>query len=107
MAREMSTRPTPLLPLPLPPDRWRSRWLVFPDGRRKPVLHRLAEIDWWEPADDEMIRGDGVTVCGKRGFLHMPGVLSRIGLPRCGACCRLTGVPGGDGAPWNQGRDDR
>jgi hypothetical protein len=99
-----TTRPAPRPPLPLPDSQWPSRWLVFVS--RGGVLHRVSSIAWRDP-DDGLIQGDGVTVCGRRGFLHMPGVLDRIGLPRCEACCRLTGVPEGDGAPWNQGKDDR
>ena len=94
----------PLPPLEIPTERWRSRWLQF--NGRSVRLHRVAEITWWDDGtrDDgtpEMIRGDGVTVCGKRGFLHMPGIFSRMGAPRCPACCKALGIPKGDGAPKN------
>jgi hypothetical protein len=85
-------------PLPLPDDHWRSRWLVFPTWNR---LHRVADIAWEGDGVDEMRQGTGTTLCGRRGFLTMPGILSRIGTPRCAHCCRLAGVPRGAGAPFN------
>lgn len=86
-----------LTPLAIPDDEWRSRWLQFnPRGRR---LHRVAEIVWW---DGEMIRGDGVAVCGQRGFMAMPGIFSRMDAQRCPRCCRALGIPNGYGAPANQ-----
>lgn len=85
-------------PLPISQDRWRSRWLVLP---RWGVLHRVAAITWDEP--DEMICGYGQTVCGRNGFLRMPGIFSRMGLKRCPRCCKAMGIPQGDGAPFNEG----
>lgn len=68
-------------------------------------LHRVSSIDWddWggEPADK--ITGYGRTVCGVEGRLAMPGILSRMGLPRCARCCDFVGIPRGDGAPFNEG----
>jgi len=77
---------------------WRRRWSVLPGWRR---LHRVSEIvyDW------EDVAGDGVTVCGRRGRLRMPGILSRTALPRCAHCCAALGIPRGDGAPFNEGID--
>lgn len=85
-------------PLHLSQDDWRSRWLVLP---RWGVLHRIATIEWDEP--DEKISGNGATLCGRTGRLNMPGILSRMGLKRCPKCCRLMGVPQGDGNPYNEG----
>lgn len=85
------------MPLPLDDNHWRSRWLVLPSWNR---LHRVAEIAW-DDDDDGMRQGVGTTMCGRTGFLVMPGIFSRMGLPRCAHCCRLTGVPTGDGAPYN------
>lgn len=84
-------------PLPIPDERWRSRWLVLPSWSR---LHRVAEVAW---DSEDMTRGTGLTVCGRRGTLVMPGLLSRMDLPRCAHCCDALGVPRGDGAPYNQG----
>lgn len=85
----------PFPPLRINKDHWRSRWLVT---RRWTVLHRVSAIEW---QDGEMIEGPGVTVCGHHAHLRMPGIFSRMGLPRCKVCCRRLGIPAGDGAPYN------
>jgi len=83
--------------LPIPRDRWHSRWLVFP--RSWTALHRVATIEW--EGGEDMIAGTGATVCGRRGRMIMPGFMSRLGLPRCAHCCRRLGIPAGNGAPFN------
>jgi len=93
------TAATPRTPLPLSDDHWRSRWLVLPSWNR---LHRVSEIVWEGEGEDDKRSGHGVTLCGRKGYLQMPGILSRMGGPRCAHCCRLAGVPQGDGAPFNQ-----
>ena len=80
--------------LSIPDDHWRSRWLQFnPRGQR---LHRVAEMKWWDDGEGEMIRGDGASVCGRRGFMHMPGIFSRMGgghiRTAWAAACRRAGV---------------
>lgn len=67
------------------------RWLVLPQWR---VLHRVAQITW---DDSDKIAGVGKTVCGRSGLLQTPGVLSRLGLPRCRQCCRILGLRQGNG----------
>lgn len=89
---------TTIIPLHIPQDHWRSRWLLVPNGS---VLHRVASIEWEHP--DEMIAGKGTTVCGLSRRLHMPGIFSRMGLKRCPACCLAMGIPEGEGAPYNDG----
>lgn len=95
-----------LAPLPLPRDRWRSRWLVVDNGADG-KLHRVSAIVWeQEPVDDEgapgsLISGEGAAVCGARGHFHMPGFFDRMGAPRCPTCCAALGIPPGDGAPFN------
>lgn len=89
-------------PLPLPDEHWRSRWLVFPRSWNR--LHRVSEMQW---EDEDMIRGTGTTLCGKSGDLVMPGPVSRLGLARCAHCCRLAGIPRGDGAPFNHGIEEK
>lgn len=88
-------------PLPLPPEWVKSRWLVLPT---RGVLHRVSEIEWED--DDCKVHGQGVTVCGRKGWLRVPGLFSRIGLPRCKDCCRLVGIPEGDGIPLNAGIEE-
>lgn len=90
------TAPRNRQPLQIPDERWHSRWLVFPVSWSR--LHRVSEIEW---EDENMIGGRGVTLCGRSGYLTMPGILSRMDLARCARCCRLAGVPRGDGAPFN------
>jgi hypothetical protein len=88
---KQTTRPA----LPFDNDNWRRRWLQFDRGVR---LHRVSEIVW---LDDERIAGHGVSVCDQRGRMSMPGILSRMGAPRCKRCCKVVGIPPGDGAPAN------
>lgn len=70
------------------------------------VLHRVATIEWGGLEPEAMISGVGVSVCGLEGALQMPGILSRMGLPRCAKCCRRLGIPTGDGAPFNALKGD-
>lgn len=112
-------------PLPLDQNHWRSRWLVLPEWD---MLHRVAEINWGEyppeildsipeedrtaeeelaamkkSAEEGKIEGIGKTICGKKGYLRMPGIFSRLELQRCPECCKLMNVPGGKGNPFNAG----
>jgi len=93
-----------LPPLPLDKDHWRRRWLMMePHGRK---LHRVSEIKWNQPGwGEEMISGHGYTVCHRDGVLRMPGVLSRLHVPRCKFCCAALGIPYGNGTPYNEGMD--
>jgi len=89
---------------PLKIQRNLSRWLVFESWD---VLHRISQIEWnhaWN-----QFGGDGVTVCGEKGYLQIPQVFSRHFLNRCEDCCRLLGLPKGRGTPYNrlQGSDKR
>jgi len=70
-------------------------WVVNGGNR---VLH--APRVWDDPeywAQDD----HGQTVCGYRGWLGIPGLFSRMDVPRCRTCCRITGMPEGDGSPKN------
>ena len=86
--------------LPFADDsQWRWRWVRRPDGRSL-SLHRVL---FYREVDDGWAKIYGViTVCG-RAFKRtgMPGILSRMGAPRCRACCRRLGIAEGDGAPFN------
>jgi hypothetical protein len=70
-------------------------WVVLPSWNR---LHAPEE---WDDPHEEMRDDRGKTVCGRRGPLSIPGVFSRMGLPRCRHCCRMTGMPQGVGSPRN------
>lgn len=78
----------------------RKRWLVLPNWGK---LHRVAETEGedWEADGLIPIGIQGVTLCGLVGRLAMPGVFSRMGLPRCAHCCDRLGIPRGDGAAYN------
>jgi hypothetical protein len=76
---------------------WRMRWWQTP---RRQTLHRVAAISF---ADDDRIWGHGATACGMFAELHMPGIFSRMGAPRCALCCAVVGLPAGNGAPFNAG----
>lgn len=65
-------------------------------GFRK--LH--APAYWDDPEFDGFVE-DGRTVCGLTGYLTIPGIYSRMGLPRCKRCCSMTGMPHGNGSPKN------
>lgn len=77
---------------------WRSRWLVFSEME---ALHRVAVMKWED--FDELVEGEGKTLCGKSGQLQMPGIFSRMNSPRCEECCKLMGIPHGSGNPYNKG----
>ena len=85
-------------------DRWYCRWLVLGFGRST-VIHRVASIRDEQKFHDIGAACLGRTVCGRLGKLSVPGVLARLGAPRCAQCCKRLGVPRGDGAPFNNGID--
>lgn len=76
---------------------WRAEWLVLPSWGK---LHKLRDAT--ELREDYVPIGViGTTECGRAGWLVMPGIFSRMGLPRCTQCCRKLHLPVGDGAPQN------
>ena len=74
---------------------WVYTWT---DGGRH--LHHLATILGPVTADAGW-GADGVSTCGLRKRWVIPGVLSRMGMPRCAHCCARPGWPRGDGSPKN------
>jgi hypothetical protein len=87
-------------PAPLSNDEWHWRW-QYADADDYDFLHRIAapfsakDKEGWEFEA-------GTAVCGLKGTFQMPGVMSRMGRPRCPKCCEIMSVPEGDGAPYNQ-----
>lgn len=73
-------------------------WALPPAGER---LHHVARFVRPDPVG--RVGVIGVTTChgGKPRFLGLPGILSRIGTPRCKSCCRKLGIPEGTGSPKN------
>lgn len=60
--------------------------------------------DWGEDTDIEncgVDHGAVPALCGRVGGWSIPGVFSRMGVPRCARCCKLSGLPRGDGSPKN------
>lgn len=82
-------------------NEWReiAEWDWVQLGRGE-VLHAVQTLDDPEATEDEW-GGDGTTECGKHGYLAIPGLLSRMGAPRCQRCCSVTGMPSGVQSPKN------
>ncbi len=90
--------------LPFPErEHWPWRWMYTERCRTDGKLHRVVQVR--EQEDWAWVGVIGRTACGIDGKLLMPGMFSRMGRPRCKHCCRIVGVPEGDGAPYNQGID--
>lgn len=70
-------------------------WVVLPSWGK---LHHPAEFS------DLCGESEGVTSCGRRGILVIPGIFTRMGAARCSRCCDKLGYPHGKGSPKN---DDR
>lgn len=84
---------------------WAWRWVCYEDGER---LHRVCELDIEKiEAEQDGTRGKGKTLCGRKGNLSMPGVMGRMGLPRCHHCCRMAEVPDGLGNPFNSAKTEK
>lgn len=77
-------------------------------------VYELGEWDWWyappynvlhaatveyDPLYD--VSGDGITACGWKTHLAIPGIISRMYNRRCSHCCRKLGFPQGNGSPKN------
>lgn len=71
-------------------------WAQLPTGH---ILHACETFE----GDDGLVPvgGPGVTVCGVRGRLGIPGLFSRLGAPRCRKCSKKLGWPKGTGSPKN------
>lgn len=79
----------------------RHHWLVTPRGNR---LHSadITEEHWAGIAEEWAITDPVQLACGRWvNWIGIPGVLSRMGVERCRACCRATGLPEGTGSPKN------
>jgi hypothetical protein len=53
----------------------------------------------------ERLRVDELTLtarCGVQAVMAWPGIFSRLGRPRCAHCCRVLGIPPGNGTPGNE-----
>jgi hypothetical protein len=79
-------------------------WLVT---RRNRVLHAVRDSEWTEAHRADMAADWVVTTpvrlaCGQLArSVMIPGMFSRMGLPRCRECCRALGYAEGPGSPKN------
>ncbi|MEV4227282.1 hypothetical protein AB0J81_09260 [Streptomyces bobili] len=73
--------------------RW-QRLHAIPADKITPAQMRNA-IDTNEPVG-------APSACGWPRGWEMPGIASRLSLPRCTHCCRRLGIPPGHGTPANE-----
>lgn len=72
-------------------------WVVTWVGER---LHHAASLE--DPDRFEVdTAGDGATTCGLATMLFVPGIFSRLTMPRCAHCCDRLGIARGVGSPKN------
>jgi hypothetical protein len=78
-------------------------------------LHELGEWDWFETnkgsvlhqadvrwdEDSGAVGGEGRSACGLHAEFWIPGIFSRMAVPRCKRCCLKIGMPQGIGSPKN------
>lgn len=58
--------------------------------------------DWEEGIENYGVNHGSVSaLCGRSGDWSIPGVFSRMSVPRCARCCKLSRFPRGDGSPKN------
>jgi hypothetical protein len=76
-----------------------ARWTWVMSWGRGERLHALAVIGRINSDDDT--QASGITACGRKGIWGLPGIFSRMDMPRCLQCSRKLGWPPGDGSPKN------
>lgn len=78
-----------------------SREVVEWDWTTTTSYNRLHAPAEWDDPDYAAMDENGLTVCGYRGTLLIPGIFSRLARPRCAHCCDALGWPRGKGSPKN------
>ena len=87
------------------PDNLHNWWLTTAHTWER--LHAIPS-EAVDPDDEtacEQLRCTQLTLtarCGTRAVMAWPGLFSRLGLPRCGHCCRVLGITPGQGTPGNR-----
>ena len=73
---------------------------VYTDADDYDLLHHVADGADWQTLDADW-GGAATLTCGLDGYVHIPGMGSRMTTPRCLQCCDQTGMPHGTGSPKN------
>lgn len=80
-------------------------WLIPSSGRPSRARLHHARVGQGLSGYDDTAWGDVTAACGRvLPFAVIPGVFSRMSVPRCAKCCDVLGYPRGVGSPKN---DDR
>ena len=89
-------------------DLIRADWLITMSGER---LHyaelsddEYVDMDDWRHLGlaEEGTDGRYRLACGRTvTYISIPGLFSRMSLPRCARCCNVVGIPRGKGSPKN------
>jgi hypothetical protein len=76
-------------------------WFYSYWGERLHFIPQADDFDgFWTDAVENGFR-EATAACGTRAKWSAPGIFSRMGMPRCQRCCVATGIPQGDGTPFN------
>jgi hypothetical protein len=85
-------------------DLARVDWVVGASWNRLHALGQDLTAGQRDALEDYEVQCPGPVrfACGRVGaYASIPGLLSRMGKPRCQGCCRATGLPEGVGSPKN------
>lgn len=74
-------------------------WVYLSDRPRR--LHHLSGFEDDPHKHYASVSAIGTSTCGIEGRFHIPGMFSRMGMPRCARCCDRLGWPRGVGSPKN------
>lgn len=81
-------------------------WFHSPSGDRLHYVPEAAnDYGFWERACSSDGSSRSVAICGLEAEWVAPGLFSRLGMPCCKRCCEKTGIPHGDGTPFNARED--
>lgn len=89
----------------------RPEWVYSSSGTTN-VLHRVRRRSsicasatsraWWKRWFIDTLPNPVLEMaCGRMLRVSAPGIFSRMGAPRCRACCRALRITAGDGCPIN------
>ena len=78
-------------------------WLTTGKWRRLHAIPGNAiTLEQMRAAIDDAQPARAASACGLDRPWDMPGIGSRLSLPRCPHCCRTLGIPTGRGTPVNE-----